>query len=214
MAKHKGVPLPELPRNGLNLAVYDIECAELYSHDMIFMCGIKPLGGEAYIVGIKDVPKPKHGDLANLDSNLLLEVKRHLEHYDGLIGWNCRGFDLPMINDRLVMQGEKRMRDPLHLDLMKQVKWPKSRTRRMSLDFVSRQFGCPYKKHYDEDGVIGHMRARNEIVADVAAEYDQRRRETPHYADLAIHCMLDLQITEWMFGTLKPGIRQFSRRVS
>ena len=212
MPKRKGIKLPDLPRNTLNLAVYDIECAELYSHDMVFMCGIKPLGGEPYIVGIKDVPRPSHGDLANLDSNLLVEVKRHLEIYDGLIGWNSIGFDLPMLNDRLVMQGQQRIIDPLQIDLMRHVKWPRSRTRRMSLDFVSRQFGCPYKKHYDEDGVIGHMRARNEVIIDAAAEHINRKRETPHYADLALHCLLDLQITEWMFGTLKPSIRQISRR--
>lgn len=204
-----GPALPKLAFELLNLCVVDIECADLNSHDMVFCCGIKPLGKAPYVISLRDVPKSK--DSYRIDANLLAEIKRHLEHYEGWIGWNSGSFDRPMLDDRLIMAGLEPLEDRLHVDLMKEFKWPKTRTKGISLDWCARQFGCPYQKTPLD--IEGWMRARNEVVADALkgkSLWDLAGKDS--FSKVIEHNVADLRVTEWMFGKFKPRIRKISKR--
>lgn len=201
------VPLPSLPRETFNLAIIDIECCQLYSHDFIFCCGFKPLGREPYIIDLRSLPR----DGAMRDRPIVREIKRHLEFYEGWIGWNSDSFDVAMLNDRLQMAGEQPLERRYRFDLMKLIKYPKSRTQRASLDWCAKQFGCPHSK--TDMNIMEWMKARDEAIINAADEIKgQWRKGHENYDRVIEHNRADLQVTEWMFGFLKPRLGQLNKR--
>jgi len=202
------IALPDLPRETLNFAVVDIECNDLYSHDFIFCVGIKPLGRQPYVLGLRDFPRCE-GPM--YDQELLRETKRHLEFYEGWVGWNSKSFDRPMLNDRLQMAGFEPLERRFHIDLIRSVRWPKSRTRSASLDWCAKQFGCPYVK--TDMNVAQWKDARNEAISANAVQETRRWWNKGHaaYDKIVEHNLADLRVTEWMLGLLKPRLATISK---
>lgn len=208
MLKREAVPLPELHPDRLNLAVVDIESASLNSHRFIVCVGIKPLDDEPYYIGIDNVPRVKDKHL--FDANVLAETKRHLEKYDGWVYWNGDRFDKPFINDRLQMCGMEMLEQRFQWDLMKDFKWPKSRTFSISLKNVSTQFGCPYKKL--DMTIMDHEKARNEVIVMTASGKWKLGKD--YYQMLVDHCVEDLKMTQWMIRVAKPRRRVLSKNLA
>ena len=205
MSEKEAIPLPELQHDRLNLAVVDLETASLSSHRFVVCVGIKPLDGDPYYIGIDNVKRCK--DKHRIDTEVVREAKRHLEHYDGWVWWNGDRFDKPFLNDRLQMCGLEMLEQRFQWDLMKDFKWPKSRTASISLKNVSGQFGCPYRKV--EMNILDHEKARNEAI--VMSATDKWLLGKEYYQMLVDHCVEDLKMTQWMISIAKPRKRILSK---
>jgi len=201
------VPLPELKADAFNFAVVDIETTGLDSHKFVQMVGIKGVpDGKPYLIDFTNTPRIS--DPLHLDRNILVETKRHLEHFDGWVTWNGRYFDKPFINDRLAMHGERMLENRLHVDLMRDsFKWPKSRTRGISLKWVAAQFNCPFGKV--DMTIMDHTRAEYETLYYHATGKWSYKRDM--YDMLRDHCIEDLRLTQWMISIGKARLTNISR---
>jgi len=208
---------PALPEACLNLAVVDIECASLYSHTPILCVGIKPLGSEPYIMGLKDFP-PVAG--RNIDKHLVCATLDELERYDGYVTWNGLMFDIPMLDDRATMAGRKIHETRFHCDAMYLASWGKSRMQSRRLDWVAKQLGCPFVKTQLDINVWQDAIAESLLYANVGGSLDQLDKELSsrfkvghkNYDYIVEHCLEDLKVTEWVFGRLKNRMRSMIKR--
>lgn len=206
-ASRSFVPLPPIPKEGINFCVVDIETCGLDSHKYIQMVGIKPVpDGVPYLIDFTNTPRVR--EVLQLDANIASEAKRHLEHFEGWISWNGRYFDRPFLNDRLTMCGEEILETRLHCDLMRDCfKWPKSRTKHISLKWVAAQFGCPHGKV--EMNIMEHTKAEYQsLIYNATGKWAYDREK---YDKLREHCVEDLRMTQWMIGPAKPRIRILSK---
>ena len=140
-----------------------------------------------------------------IDAVLVRAIKTEMERFDGWITWNGLLFDLPFIDDRLLIAGypplEKRF--ARGLDMMWHARTGKSRLSSSRLDWVAKALKCPIKKT-DLDLVTWK---------DAEAEAIQRfKRGRAAYATIVAHCDADLEVTEWVYQHLKPRIQMISKR--
>ncbi len=83
---------------------WDLETSNLNANfGIILASSIKPLGGEVVVHRIDD--DPNYADHRWDDSHLVEAVRNELENYQVIVGWNHVGFDLPMLESRLIKHG-------------------------------------------------------------------------------------------------------------
>lgn len=91
------------------LAFFDIEATGLRGdYNSILCVSIKPFASKAYTFAIKQ---------AGNDQRVVREAKEALEQYDLICGYYSKGFDIPMINTRLLRWGCDPVRKIPHLDM-------------------------------------------------------------------------------------------------
>jgi uncharacterized protein YprB with RNaseH-like and TPR domain len=193
----------------MRLAIVDLECSDLKSDKgFILCCGVKPLGpsargGGGRTFSLKQFPvvRERH----QIDSALVRAVKSALEAYDGWVTWNGLLFDLPFLDDRLLVAGapplEKRF--ARGLDMMYHAKLGKSALSSARLDSVARALRCPIEK------------TPLDLTTWKAAEAEAIRgfRDGSRAFDQIVHhCRIDLDVTEWVAHKLFPRVQTISRR--
>lgn len=110
------IRVPQVPEGdfvGFDMAFFDIETT-----------GLGAYGSEMTCVSIADqfgrvINKTKFDfEQATVldDKNLVVWARDELEKYDILVAWYGTMFDLPYINARLIMHGERPMRDTMFID--------------------------------------------------------------------------------------------------
>lgn len=83
---------------------WDLETSNLNANFGIILCSsIKTWGGDTLTQRIDD--DPDYADHRWDDSHLVEAVRDELENYQVIVGWNHVGFDLPMLESRLVKHG-------------------------------------------------------------------------------------------------------------
>lgn len=186
----------------MNFAVVDIETTDLKADKGFILCvGVKPLDRPPRIFQLKDlaVSSPRY----TIDRRLVMQLRDEMEQYDGWVTWNGLLFDLPFINDRLMISGERPLekRFARGLDMMWHVKIGKSTFQSARLDWAAKALKCPYRKT-DLD-----MTVWKEAEAEALRGF--RVRE--HYNQIVEHNRADLDVTEFMFGKLKHRIQNISK---
>jgi uncharacterized protein YprB with RNaseH-like and TPR domain len=191
----------------LNLAVVDIESTGLTSDGSFLLCvGIRPLGGKSKVMGLHEfLPTAKRFDPLAIDAGLLLAVREEMERYDGWITWNGLMFDLPFIDDRLLLTGQ----DPLErrfargLDIMWHARQGKSRLQSSRLDWVAKAFQVPVSKSSLDIGTW------KRAEAEARMKFREGRK---NYDYILEHNRLDLEVTELVYERLKSRIVNISKR--
>lgn len=91
------------------LAFVDIEATGLRGdYNSVLVVSVKPYGEAPYSFTIKQVGN---------DQKVVRDVKEDLEQYDVWCGYYSKGFDLPMLNTRLLKWGQKPIEKRHHIDL-------------------------------------------------------------------------------------------------
>lgn len=91
------------------LAFVDIEATGLRGdYNSILVVSIKPYGKKAYSFNIKQ---------AGNDQKVVKDVKDELEGYDAWVTYYGKGFDLPMLNTRLLKWGSLPIAKKPHIDM-------------------------------------------------------------------------------------------------
>jgi len=133
-------------------------CASTLCHD-----------GRMITYRMDDYIRSKDASDTTDDLALLLDLRSLLESHHITAGWYSKGFDIPHINTRLVMHGERPMESRLHVDGIWQYKgWRGLKTMSAKLKYVSRFYGFEEKPDLDPDvwlkARIGNKQATNEVV--------------------------------------------------
>jgi uncharacterized protein YprB with RNaseH-like and TPR domain len=185
----------------MKFAVIDLECTDLKSDKGFLLCGgIKPLCEPGQIIGIKDFgPGPSR---ARIDRKLAGALKREIEAYDGIITWNGIMFDVPFLNDRLLLNGYRPLKQLFHIDIMYQARQGKAALTSSRLDWVAKMLKCPYRKTELDLSLWKEAEAAAIRHNGVWKEYNQ----------IVEHCKWDLEVTEWVYEKLKPRVRLIQRR--
>lgn len=89
----------------------------------------------------KYVRAKKATDMAD-DRQLCCDLRDEIEKSNVTCGWYSKGFDIPMLNTRLIKHGERRMKTMLHLDAIWYAKgWRGIKPNGASLAAVASFFG-------------------------------------------------------------------------
>ena len=187
----------------MRFAVVDIETTDLKG-DKGFMlcCGIRPLGGKSTVIGLHEYCS-KRPDRLKIDKDLVVAVRDALEAYDGFITWNGIMFDIPFINDRLMLNGHDPLEKRFHIDAMYYARQGISTFTSSRLDWVSKGLGVESRKTPLE------MNTWKMAEAEAIRGFTKGR---DNYSQIITHNLADLEVTEQVYEKLKPRIGQISKR--
>jgi uncharacterized protein YprB with RNaseH-like and TPR domain len=164
-------------------------------------CGIKELGRPPLILSLRDYPSPSKDPL-HIDKRLMENVRNVLDSYDYLITWNGIMFDIPYINDRLLLTHQNQLSKKFHSDIMYMVRMGKSTFTSSRLDWASRVLGCASKK------------TPLDINTWKCAEVEARTGFKTHknFDEIIHHNKMDLAVTEQVYNRVKSRIQTISKR--
>lgn len=186
----------------MNFAVVDIETTDLRGDKGFLLCaGIKPLKGKPYVIGLHEHSRPVRR--LEIDGGLVLAVREALEGYDGFITWNGIMFDMPFINDRLLLNGHDPLEKRFHVDAMYYARQGKSTFCSSRLDWVAKALGV--KAHKTALEMNTWKMAEAEAITGF-------RGGRENYNQIIAHNLADLEVTEQVYERLKPRIAQISKR--
>lgn len=134
----------------MRVLFYDTESTDLAaSWGRILCASFASIQGDVYSFR-GDIGKLK-GDTEIDDSKLCLAIRDELEAADMIVGWNSKLHDVPLLNARLAVAGERAVRigerhGTSHLDLMWYSSGASMKIGGRSLATVSRFFGVVHSK--------------------------------------------------------------------
>ena len=194
------VEQPELPATpvgelsagyvGLSIGYFDLETT--YSTQPRLLCGAIVDGfGRLRSFTLEEYPGVSWLD----DGPLAVAIARALESYDVVVSWNGKLFDVPVLNGRLAVAGERPVSLRLHVDAMYLASGSSMRVGRRSLESVSRFFGVASRKTPLDVGTWDR--------ADHGSVEDYRR--------IVEHCEADVLVLREVFGHLKRNVVRIHR---
>ena len=191
----------------MKFAVVDLECTSLKADQGFLLCGgIKPIGGEKRIITYKETGFGR--SRKDIDKHLAVAIRDEMEKYDGWITWNGLMFDIPYLDDRLLLTGGQRPHRPtFHCDLMWYYRQGKSTFTSSRLDWVASQLGVPFQKTKLDIGLW--KQAEAEAIVEALTKFRTGRQA---YNYIVEHNDADLDVTDAVFEITKPRIRQLVRR--
>lgn len=186
----------------MRFAIVDIETTDLKG-DKGFMlcCGIKPLGGKKRVIGLREFTRQVKR--LEIDCALIGTVRNELESFDGFIGWNSIMFDIPFINDRLMLNGYRPLEKRFHIDAMYYARQGKSTFTSSRLDWVAKSLGVKARKTALDMNTWKMAEAEAIVGFKAGCE---------NYEQIVTHNLADLDVTEQVYEKLKPRIGQISKR--
>lgn len=183
----------------------DIETTLGNSHEgFIKLARVKPLGsGSAKLISLKTHGTDK--DDKRIDIAVVAAIRDEMNTYDGWVTWNGLGFDLPYIDDRLIIHGLARLERKFArgLDAMWHAKMFKSMFLGASLENVS--IGLGY---------AGQVRAplnQSTFVRSKMEAIERFENGSVHFDMVERHNAGCIRLTEFCFNKLKPRIQSISR---
>lgn len=188
----------------MNFAIVDIETPLGNSADnFITIARVKPLGRAGKLFSLKATG---FGDsVRTLDYKVVKALSEEMNTYDGWITWNGLGFDLPYIDDRLIINGLPRLqrRFARGLDAMWHAKMFKSMFLGASLEHVS--IGLGYKGRVRTPlNESMFVRAKEEVL-------DRFKHGSKHFDTIERHNAGCVRLTEFCYNHLKARVQSISR---
>lgn len=129
------------------------------------------------------------------DRQMALEIRDELEWYTILAGWNSKLFDVPVLNARLRLHGERPLAAQMHIDLMYYATGQFLRIGRKSLENVSKFFRSPHSKTPLLPEIWDRADHGNDADFDLIVE----------------HNVADVLVTRDVYAHLAPFIRTIHR---
>jgi len=84
---------------------------------VVFLCGVARFTGDTLVVRQYLAPDPA------AEPALIWAVLRDLAPYPGIVSFNGKAFDWPLIRDRVVLSRQRLPPDPVHADLLFPARW-------------------------------------------------------------------------------------------
>lgn len=179
-----------------NVGFLDIETTGLGADFGFALCACIKSGNsdKTYTFRIDDY-KGYRKDLCN-DKPLILDICKAIDDFDVIVHYNGDNFDLPFLDTRLAIHGEKRRVSLIHsVDLYPIVK-KKMRLNSNKLDTVATALGLSEQK--------------TKLVPQIWLRASHGSKEDLNY--IVEHCQADVLVLELAFTRLKPFIDTIFRR--
>lgn len=177
------------------MAYFDIEATDLKGNFGRLLCmSVADVFGNVRTLRADD---PQYRGTKIRDDRLLAcAIRDYLETFDVWVGWNSRMYDIPFINTRLLIHGERPLRqDIMHIDPM----W---KAGRFSLTLHSRRL----------DAVAKTFRlAEQKTPLDFDVWQDAAMGETEAIDYVVKHCEADVLVLREAFDVLKVLIKNLHR---
>jgi uncharacterized protein YprB with RNaseH-like and TPR domain len=184
----------------MKIAIFDFECTSLNSDDGFLLCGgIKPLNGKPYVISLRDTGCSTG---LEVDKKLAIAIRDELRGFNIVAGWNSKKFDVPFLNDRLMLAGESEFTAQMHVDMMYYAGAFQGRMKSRRLDWVARQLELPVQKTALD--IRTWLKAEREAL-------DYFRHGHKAFDSIVHHCVKDLEVTEMVYKALSPRVRNIHR---
>lgn len=181
----------------MDVLFFDTESSDLAaSWGRIMCCSFASLSGEVYTFRY-DRAKYKGEDLID-DSKLCVAIRDEIEKADMIVGWNSILHDIPLLNARLALAGERstltgERHGVSHCDLMWYAGGQSMKIGGRRLDTVAKFFNCENQK----TALDGQTWQR-------AAVGDKKS------LDLVVeHCEADVEVLRDVWPHLVPNVKKF-----
>ena len=132
---------------GPSIAYFDLETTDLKPEfGLILCCAVLTYpSGEWNVFSILDEERNEDGELVDIQT--AVEIRDCLEQHDIIVGWNSKGFDVPFLNTRLDLRGERKLHTHLHIDPMYCYRgWHGVKPSSSSLKSVLEFYDAPFQK--------------------------------------------------------------------
>ena len=171
---------------GFDICFFDLETTDLKGNfgRLLAACGVDGFGD------LTTFRKDEFRSRTKIDdSRLAVAVRDYLERYDILVSWNGKLFDVPFLNARLRIAGERALRNNvMHLDLMYFARGQFVRVGSSRLDNVAKVFHCENQKTPLVAETWALATAGDAVALDSIVE----------------HCQADVLVLRDVFRHLKP----------
>jgi uncharacterized protein YprB with RNaseH-like and TPR domain len=180
----------------LNVVFFDLESTALNGNWGRILCG-SFAGLEGDVTTLRKDVAPLRGRTKIDDAKLAVALRKKVEEADIVVGWNSILFDIPLLNARLRVAGERPVNigekyGRLHLDLMYYAGGQSMRIGGRSLDHVSNFFNVESSKT-KLDGEAWQLAAAGDTEAmDAIVE----------------HCEKDVEVLRQVFPHLAPSVKK------
>lgn len=130
----------------MKIVFYDLETTDLKALMGRVLCGSFVTYASDDVVTLRaDDPKYRSKDSID-DRKLVVAIRDILEEADMIVGWNSELFDIPFLNARLALAGERPFNPHFHLDLMWYSGGSSMRIGSKKLDNVAKFFDLDQQK--------------------------------------------------------------------
>jgi uncharacterized protein YprB with RNaseH-like and TPR domain len=190
----------------MRFAVVDIETTGFHAEECIILnARVKAPGAPAKVFGLHAQGFGR--DEATLDEKVVLALRREMEAFDGWITWYGLMFDLPFIDDRLMLTGHSPLerRFARGLDMMYQTSWGKGTFKKRTLEHVAYSLGYGKKAFRFPLSETICENAKKEAL-------DHFRRGRTFYDMILHHNEGCMAMTEFCYERLKPRVVTISKR--
>jgi uncharacterized protein YprB with RNaseH-like and TPR domain len=172
--------------------MFDIETTNLDASIGMILCAcVKEMGGETF-TAVSRMPEGGFMD----DHEVVVQIRDWLEEYDYVCTYYGTGFDIPYLNTRLLIHGERPINRIRHVDLYYTAKFQlKLHSNRLAV-VAETLFG-----NSDKTRVLGPVWTR-------AAQGDP---EAMKY--IVDHCQIDVEVLERVFNHLRGFINLSEKRI-
>jgi DNA polymerase elongation subunit (family B) len=168
------------------LAFFDIEATGLRGdYNSVLCVSVKPYGGKAETFSVKQ---------AGNDQKVVREAKECLEQYDAICGYYSKGFDIPMLNTRLLRWSQDPIKKLFHIDMYYSLKYNLLTARRSQGHLLS-WLGTPDQK------MSVSAEKWNEVLADT----------TTNMPEMIKRCESDVAGLEGLYSRTKHLIREIKK---
>lgn len=172
------------------IVVYDCEASGLNSDNSTLLCGVvRELGGKEKVFVNKKLGK----DGIN-DKEIVKAIRDELNTADLVITFYGLGYDMRLLNTKLLGYGEKMADKKLHIDLYRVAKGVFNTSRR-NLDTIARFLKVPSEK----------TKISWDVWREAAINGDKKA-----LAEIVHHCRMDVRVTEQVFIRLKGLLKSVS----
>ena len=173
-------------------AMFDIETTNLDASIGMILCAcVKTMGGETY-TAVSRMPKGGFMD----DHEVVVQIRDWLEAYDYVCTYYGTGFDIPYLNTRLMVHGERPINRIRHVDLYYTAKFQlKLHSNRLAV-VAETLLGDS-----DKTRVLGPVWTR-------AAQGDPKAMEY-----IVEHCQIDVEVLERVFNHMRGFINLSEKRI-
>ncbi len=181
----------------MNVLFYDTESSDLAaSWGRIMCCSFASLSGDVYTFRY-DQKKYQGEDLID-DSKLCVAIRNELEKADMIVGWNSILHDIPLLNARLALAGERstltgERHGVSHLDLMWYAGGQSMKIGGRRLDTVAKFFNCENQKTALDGATWQRAAVGDKKSLDLVVE----------------HCEADVNVLRDVWPHLVPGVKKF-----
>ena len=190
-----GLP-PQTTKNkyGFSIVFFDIEATSLKGNFGRMLCASGVESDGEPVTFRADDPQYAGTKLRD-DSRLVVAFRNYLQQFDIIVGWNSKGYDIPFLNTRLLIAGERPWNPGWQIDLMWKAKKFSLALHSARLDAVAKTFRTPNQK--------------TDIEFDMWLDAALHEKEAMDY--VVDHCEKDVLVLREVFSHLKPLVREIRR---